>query len=229
MKRKFKDFILNHDFKIKIIDFFKWKLVDIYRFFKYKPEPHLFGIYCITGMYGCGKTVTMSKIALDFRNKYKDKIYITTNFGFALQDFPFESISQLSQQFDKPIIYFWDEVQNEFPATDKVFSKEVRQALTLNRKGHGKRIYWASQDHELVHKTIRRLTIQYGMVKTFFGRFTRCKWFDDIDYQRYFMETDFNKRLKIHPRNRFSFIQSDYLRSLYNSFSWDNGEKLNSK
>ena len=86
--------------------------------------------------------------------------------------------------------------------------------------------YWASQDHELVHKTIRRLTIEYGLVKTLFGRFTRVKWYHDYDYQRLFEENSIEKKIKIKPFKRDKFVQTDYLRSMYNSFSWDNGEKL---
>jgi hypothetical protein len=170
--------------------------------------------------------VSMTKIAVDLRNKHKDAIYICTNFGLAIQDFEFISISQTVEQYDKPIVFMWDEVQNEFPAQDKVFPKEVRQALSLNRKGNGKMFYWASQDHELVHKTIRRLTIEYGIVKTLFGRLTILKWYLDFDYQRLFDSTDIKNKIKIRPIKKIKFIQTDYIRNLYNSFGWDNGEKL---
>lgn len=222
IKNKIKDF----NFKPMLLDFIKWKVIDIRRSKKYGVKPHLFGVRCVTGMYGCGKTVTMTKIALDFRRKYGDKIYISSNFGLSIQDFPFNSINQTVKQYDKPIIFLWDEVQNDFPAQEKVFPKEVRQALTLNRKGNGKMFYWASQDHELVHKTIRRLTIEYGQVKTIMGRFTKIRWYKDYDYRALFEEVDINKKIKIHPFKTDKFIQSDYIRSLYNSFGWDNGEKL---
>lgn len=222
IKNKIKDF----NFKPMLLDFIKWKIIDVRRNKKYGVKPHLFGVRCVTGMYGCGKTVTMTKIALDFRRKYGDKIYICSNFGLSIQDFPFNSINQTVKQYDKPIIFLWDEVQNDFPAQEKVFPKEVRQALTLNRKGNGKMFYWASQDHELVHKTIRRLTIEYGQVKTIMGRFTKIRWYKDYDYRALFEEVDINKKIKIHPFKTDKFIQSDYIRSLYNSFGWDNGEKL---
>lgn len=222
IKNKIKDF----NFKPMLLDFIKWKVIDIRRSKKYGVKPHLFGVRCVTGLYGCGKTVTMTKIALDFRRKYGDKIYICSNFGLSIQDFPFNSINQTVKQYDKPIIFLWDEVQNDFPAQEKVFPKEVRQALTLNRKGNGKMFYWASQDHELVHKTIRRLTIEYGQVKTIMGRFTKIRWYKDYDYRALFEEVDINKKIKIHPFKTDKFIQSDYIRSLYNSFGWDNGEKL---
>lgn len=211
-----------------LLEFFKWKIIDIRRRVKFGKAPHLYGIRCVTGMYGCGKTVSMTKIALDYRKKYGDKVFICTNFGLSIQDFPFNSLDQLILQYDKPIIFMWDEVQNDFPANEKNFPKEVRQALTLNRKGNGKMFYWASQDHELVHKTIRRLTIEYGHVKTIFGRITRIKWYHDYDYKILFENDDINKKMKIHPFKRDKFIQTDYIRSLYNSFGWDNGEKLKS-
>lgn len=225
-KNKIKKYIKEKEFKSNLIELIKWKMIDSYRFKKYGKKPHLYGVRCITGMYGCGKTVTMTKIALDYRKKYGYDIYICSNFGLSIQDFPFNDIKQTTVQYDKPIIFLWDEVQNDFPAQEKVFPKEVRQALTLNRKGNGKMFYWASQDHELVHKTIRRLTIEYGLVKTLFGRYTKLKWFKDYDYQKLFDEIDIDKKIKIRPFKTVKFVQSDYLRSLYNSYGWDNGEQL---
>lgn len=215
-----------HEFKSILIELLKWKIIDIYRFFKYKPDPHLYGVRCITGMYGCGKTMAMSKIALDYRSKYGDSIYISSNYGLAIQDFPFNDIKELSTRYDKPVLYFWDEVQNDFPADDRVFSKEVRQALTLNRKGCGKMYFWASQDHELVHKTIRRLTLEFGVVRTFWGRYTRLKWYRKLDYELLYEQTDWKKTLKIHPCRKLKFVQTDYIRNLYDSYSLDNGESV---
>lgn len=224
--KKIKTILKNYDTGIILLDFLKWKFIDIYRGIKYKKPIHLYGVRCITGMYGCGKTMTMSKIALDYRKKYEDSIYICSNFGFALQDFEFNNVNQLIKQYDKPIIFLWDEVQNEFPSTDKNFPKEVRQALSLCRKGNGKMFFWASQDHELVHKTIRRLTIAYGCVKTLGGRLTKIKWYFPYDYQALFEQNNIDKKIKIHAFKRQSFIQTDYIRSLYNSYAWDSGEKL---
>lgn len=222
-RQKIKDFNTN----ILFLELIKWKIIDLYRAKKYGKTLHMYGIRCLTGMYGCGKTMAMTKIALDLRKKHGDSIYICTNFGLLIQDFEFNDVKQTGVQYDKPIVFFWDEVQNEFPATEKVFPKEIRQALTLNRKGNGKMFYWASQDHELVHKTIRRLTIEYGVCKTIFGRYTKVRWYRDYDYRALYEEVDINKKMKIHPFKKLKFIQTDFIRSLYNSFGWDNGEKLN--
>lgn len=211
---------------IKIIDFIKWKLWDIYYYRNYGKPVHLFGIRCICGMYGQGKTVSMTNIAIEYREKYQDKIYISSNFGLGIQDFPIIDINDITKHYDKAIIFFWDEVQNDFPSTDRVFPKEVREALTLNRKGNGKMIFWCSQDHELVHKTIRRLTIQYGKVRTLFSRYTKIKWYLKEDYEMLSEEIDVEKKRRIRPIRTESFIQSNYIRSLYNSYGIDNGEKI---
>lgn len=207
-----------------LLDFIKWKIWDIYHFRKYGKPVHLFGIKCICGMYGQGKTVALTNLAINYRNKYKDKIYISSNYGLGIQDFPIKSVKDITKHYDKPIIFLWDEVQNDFPATDKVFPKEIREALTLNRKGNGKMIYWCSQDHELVHKTIRRLTIEYGKVRTLFSRYTKIRWFLKEDYEMLIDEIDVDKKRKIKPIRIESFIQSNYIRSLYNSYGIDNGE-----
>ncbi len=228
-KFNFRKFIKETDFKPLILDFIKWKLIDIYRYKKYGKPLNLFGIRCITGMYGQGKTMAMSKIALDFRKKYGNDIYICSNYGLLIQDFAFTDTNQLLEVYDKPVIFFWDEVQNTFPSSNKEFNPDVRRALTLNRKGKGKMFFWASQDHELVAKTIRRLTIEYGQVRTLWGRYTRVKWYLSDDYQRLFDQVNVDKKMKIHPFKKEKFIQNDYIRGLYDSYAWDNGEKIDVK
>lgn len=209
-----------------IFDFFYWKLYDLFHYVKYGKPIHLFGVRCLCGMYGSGKTVSMTYIAQDFRNKYGNDILISTNFGCALQDFQFISREQLITNYDKPIIFLFDEVQNTFPSSMHNFPKEMREALTLNRKGHGKMFFWASQDHELVHKTIRRLTIEYGVCRTFFGRLTRVAWYTSLDYYQKYETVNVDNALKISPFKTVWFVQSNDLRSLYDSYSYDNGETI---
>ena len=45
----------------------------------------------------------------------------------------------LLKEYDKPVVFAWDEVQNEFNSRDfKNFPVELLTLLTQNRKGHGK-------------------------------------------------------------------------------------------
>lgn len=222
LNKKFIDF----DFDIILLDFIKWKLIDIYRKYRYGEDLRLYGIRCVVGMYGMGKTMSMTMLANDYRKKYGDKIYICSNYNLKIQDFAFADINQVAITYDRPVIFFWDEVQNDFPSDDRTFPRAIRKAFSLTRKGHGKMFYWASQDHELVHKTIRRLTIEYGMAKTIFKRLTRIRWYRKLDYEALYEQTDINKRMKIHSFKKQTFVQTDYLRNLYESFTEDNGEHL---
>lgn len=226
MKKSFRQWLYDTTLPLPL-ELIKWIVIDLYRYKKYGKPVHFYGIHCVAGMYGQGKTTVMSKIGVQYREKFGDKIYISSNYGFGLQDFEYNNVKQLSVHYDKPILFLWDEVQNDFPATDKVFPPEVRKALTLNRKGNGKKFYWCSQDSELVHKTIRRLTIQYGLVRTLFNRYTRVRWYLKMDYEMLLAEVDVKKQLKIRPIDTMKFVQTDYLRSLFNSFTIDNGECVN--
>ena len=122
---KIKDFT----FKPIILEFIKWKIIDIIRFKKYGKKPHLYGVRCVTGMYGCGKTVTMTKIAIDYRNKFGNDIYICSNFGLSIQDFPFTSISQTIEQYDKPIIFYGMKFKMIFLQLKKFFLKKFVKLL----------------------------------------------------------------------------------------------------
>jgi len=221
----FKTKIKEHKFPL-LLELIKWIIIDIRRLKRFGRPLHFYGIRCVCGMYGQGKSVVLTKIGSDYRKKYGNDIYICSNYGFSLQDFAFEDIEQVSFVYDKPIIFLWDEVQNDFPATDMVFPKDVRKALTLNRKGCGKQFFWCSQDHELVHKTIRRLTIRYGEVRTLFNRYTRVRWYLKEDYENKANEIDVKKKMKIRPIKVDKFVQTDQLRSLFNSYGVDNGEQV---
>ena len=70
MKNETKQKIKEFEFKIILLDLIKWKLIDLYRFKKYGKKLHMYGVRCLTGMYGCGKTMAMTKIALNLRNKH---------------------------------------------------------------------------------------------------------------------------------------------------------------
>jgi hypothetical protein len=190
---------------------------------KVKPL-HLFGVYCVRGIYGAGKTITMTYIAHYYKKRYKDDILIGTNFGLAFQDFEIRSQEDLLKVYDKTVLLFVDEVQNMFPAQQKPLDEDMRKLLTLNRKGRGKRIYWSTQDDALVHKTFRRLTIVYLDCKTQFNRLTRYRSYRAQVWERLILETDVKKMRKLKPFQTQFFVQHDYLRDAYNSYGLDNNE-----
>lgn len=227
---KIKQFIKNLTLPL-LLEFIKWKAIDLYRFIRYRKtmDLHLFGIYCFAGLYGQGKTVCMTREALKLRKKYGDRIYICSNYGLGIQDFPLDNVQKLLADYDKPIIFFIDELQTIFPANDissKFLPQEILDVLSFNRKGFGKRLYWSSQDHELVSKGFRRMTIQYGECRTRFGRYSRVKWYFPYDYQNLFDQNDVNLKMRIKPIKTERFVQTDYLRSLFNSYKRTTESKI---
>lgn len=205
---------------MKLLSFLKWKLIDIYRFITVKDKPiHLYGIYGFFGLPGYGKTMAMSYELLELRKKYGDDIYIFTNYGFSQEDRPFLDWHMLLEEYDKPCVFAWDEVQNEFNSRAYAnFPVELLTLLTQNRKGHGKRIYYTAQRYNRVDKVFRELSFLVGECRTIFGRYTRVRFYDTEDYEMLLSTPDVNKRIKIKPRRRISFIQTDFIRDCYNSY-----------
>lgn len=206
---------------MKLIEFIKWKNIDLYRYFKNRKNKkiHLYGIYGFFGLPGYGKTIAMTHELLALREKYGDDIYIFTNYGFKQEDAVFDNWRMLLEEYDKPCIFAWDEVQNEFNSRDfKNFPVELLTLLTQNRKGHGKRIYYTAQRYNRVDKVFRELSFLVGECRTVFGRYSRVRWYDTEDYEMLLSTPNVNLRMKVKPRKKTSFIQTDFIRESYDSF-----------
>lgn len=200
---------------------FYWKVKDLFNSFKNRKEKqiHLFGIYGFFGLPGQGKTLSMTAELMGLRKKYGNDIYIFTNYGFKQEDKPFDNWRMLLDTYDKPCVFAWDEVQNEFNSRDfKNFPIELLTLLTQNRKGHGKRIYYTAQRYSRVDKVFRELSFLVGDCRTILGRYTRVRWFDTEDYEMLQSTPDVNKRIKIKPRKVDKFIQTDEIRDNYDSY-----------
>ena len=202
------------------LNFLKWKVIDLYRAVAGKNKKvHLYGIYGYFGLPGYGKTMAMSYELQKLREKYGKDIYIFTNYFWKNQDAPFCDWHMLLQTYDKPAVFAWDEVQNEFNSRDfKNFPVELLTLLTQNRKGHGKRILYTAQRWNRVDKVFRELTIHAVQCRTLFGRLTTLKYYDWEDYEMLLSTADVNQKMKIHPVRKVRFVQTDALRDSYDSF-----------
>jgi len=216
---KIKSFIKDIN-TIKMLDFWKWKFIDLSRSIKNKDKKvHLYGIYGYFGLPGKGKTIAMTEELMNLRKKHGDKINIYTNYGFLQEDAPFDNWRMLLKEYDKPCVFAWDEVQNEFNSRDfKNFPIELLTLLTQNRKGHGKRILYTAQRYSRVDKIFRELSFLVGECRTIFGRYTIVRWHDTEDYEMLQSTPDVSKRMKIRCRKKTTFIQTDKIRNNYNSF-----------
>lgn len=203
-----------------------WKVKDIIKAIKEPKAPHLYGIYGYFGLPGYGKTMAMSKRLLDIRRRYGDKVIIITNYGFEFEDEPFTHWEQLLENYDKPLVVAWDEIQNEFTSRSwKDFPLELLTLLTQNRKGNGKQILYSCQRYNRVEKVFRELTVICYECKTIFGRYTTAKGFDWEDYEMLINNTDVNKKMKIRAKSKDKFIQTDFIRNCYNSYQMLNSAR----
>ena len=207
-----------------IYEFLKWKLIDIYRELvrirnKEEKKPHLYGIYGYFGLPGAGKTMAMVYQLERYRKKFGNRIYIMTNFHYLNQDFEFKTWRQLMLEYDKPLIVGWDEVQNEFNSRDfQKFPVELLSILTQNRKGNGMQILYTAQRWNRVDKVFRELTHYAIECRTIFGRLTRLKYYHWMDYENLQATNIVDKKMQIKPLKVESFVQSDELRELYDSY-----------
>ncbi|MGL4338419.1 MAG: hypothetical protein ACRCST_16160 [Turicibacter sp.] len=204
-----------------LLDLIKWKIVDGYRAYKNRNDKkiHLFGISMYCGLYGQGKTMALTEYLERMRNKYGDKIYISTNYFYEGQDFPLTHWKDLMKEYDKPIIFGYDEIQNEFNSRDyQNFPYELLTLLTQNRKGNGKKIVCTAQRFVRVDKIFRELCTEVVECKTRFGRLTSLKSYDWEDYEQLLKTPIVSMKMKIHTKWRKLFVQTDYIRGRYNSY-----------
>lgn len=207
-----------------LLELIYWKIIDIYRGLrrivkKEKKKPHLYGIYGFFGLPGKGKTMALVYQLEQYRMKYKDQIYIMTNFNYKNQDYEFKSWKQLLETYDKPLIVAWDEVQNEFNSRDfKNFPTALLTLLTQNRKGNGIQILYTAQRYNRVDKVFRELTHYAVMCNTILGRLTRLRYYHWEDYEQLNSATNVDMKVKIRQTKTISFVQSDKFRELYDSF-----------
>lgn len=209
-------YLLFGNFFRKLFKFFYWKFWDLLHI---KETPlRLWGVWLFCGLYGQGKTMALSEYLTRMRERYKDKIYICTNYGFKGEDFSLDSWKQLIVDYDKPIIFGYDEIQNEFNSREyKSFPPDLIRTLTQNRKGNGKQIVGTAQRFMHVDKVIRDLSSHVVECKTRFGRWTSTKRYDSDDYIQYLSLTDPRQKRRV-IKVKYSFVQSNSLRDCYDSF-----------
>ena len=195
-----------------------------------KGSVHLYGIQGFLGLPGTGKTMVMCSELRRLRKKYGDKIYICTNFNYLDEDFSFSSWQQLTQQYDRPLVVAWDEIQNEFNSRDfKNFPIALMTQLTQVRKGNGIKILYTSQRFGFVDKNFRSLSSCVADCNTILGRFTIAKIYDILDYEELIDIVEVDKKHKIKPKRVISFIQTKSLRDSFDSYKMLETAKFKAK
>lgn len=224
-------------FIVKILLWLPLSLLQIFESFKQKkrheiPLHERYGLYGFLGLAGRGKTISMVYSLLLVRKKYKNRVYIVTNFPCKLADYVLPHIQDkngetktdyrpLLKFYDKPVFVAWDEMQNDFPQTNfKDFPQDLLRRLTQLRKGCGMVIYYTTQDIKHIDVNIRRLTFSFNECKTYKNRFTYYINYDPVYYIAKYESVSIDNKMKV-PINFVKFFyQTNTIRSLYNSFTF---------
>lgn len=204
--------------KIKIIDFIRWKIIDIIRLIQSGRGFSEFGLTIYCGRQGAGKTMGMVDYLERMRVKYPDCI-IVSNFGYNGQTFAMNGWKDLVKIRNgvKGVIFAIDEIQNEFDSTKwKDFPEQLLSQVTMQRKQRIK-IVATSQVFTRVVKQLREQCFEVVECKTILGRWTFLRCFDAEEYNNVIDNPE--KKRKLFRLWRRSFIQSDYLRSRYDSYA----------
>jgi ATP-dependent Clp protease ATP-binding subunit ClpX len=210
---------------MKMLEFIKYKGID-YKHYRelrkmgIKPFKE-YGLTLFTGRQGAGKTMTLVHEAERYREEYPD-LYICSNFGYVYENEPLKSLADIANAVLKAkeadasgVLILWDEIQNDFDSFSKV-SRDVLAVVTQQRKQHIK-ILGTSQVFTRVSKALREQTFEVCVCNTVMGRYTRGRFYDADEFSHNIDKPDQKKQL--HRLRTTSFIQTDDLRMLYDSYA----------
>lgn len=117
---------------------------------------------------------------------------------------------------DKGVIFAIDEIHSEYDSSKwKDFPESLLSEISQQRKQRVK-IVATSQCFKRIVKPMREQTFSVVECRTFFKRWTFCKEYDAFEYDC--LESSYAVNSPIKPLNSYSFIQSDELRSCYDTY-----------
>lgn len=182
-----------------------------------------YGMTLFTGHQGGGKTMSLVIELERYRAKYP-KIYIATNFGYKYEN---ESLRRIDDILDVVqrvkadpnyigLVIGWDEIQNDFDNGTRTFPVSLLRTITQQRK-QGIKMLATSQVFTRVAKAIREQTYSVVECKTLLFRWTFQRWYDAEEYE--YNINNPMQRKKMFAKKKFSFIQHNDLRNLYDSYA----------
>lgn len=145
------------------------------------------------------------------------KAIVCTNIDYLNQDYKLTSWMQLLELRNGKdgVIFVIDEVQNQGLDWTK-FPDTLMRLVTQQRKQSIK-IFLTAQVYKTVVIQLRRQCFDVVECKTLFGRWTKYKCFDAEEYNNVIDNPTPEKKMKLPKKYRDSFIQSNYIRNLYDT------------
>lgn len=203
-------------FFTKVFKFMLFKFKDILHAIKHGKSFEEYGMTLMVGDQGSGKSMALTEYLERIRKDYP-KALIVTNYGYMHQHREFNDWNDF---FDirngaDGVVFALDEIQNEFNSNAwKNFPEELLSEITQQRKQKVK-IVATAQVWNDVAVQLRRQTLYVTECTTLGKRWTFTRTYRRRDYERAqnFAEGT-SKVTKVESR---SFIQNEYLRSLYDT------------
>lgn len=210
----FRSAIKNRKIPFVLNEYAKWLLIDAQRPRYFHP----YGMRFFCGLPGTGKTIFMTRELAKLRAKYGRSILIGTNYGFKYQDFIVKDYNDVIKVRSKPTIIGYDEIQNDFDARnwanlDYLFSERITQS----RKIEGLMILATAQKFGFVDRRLRQLTNLVYQCKTFGNRLTVAKIYEPVLIEK-IEDGLYNEYNEKRSKGTSYFVQTDYLRSMYDSY-----------
>ena len=199
-----------------LLDLIRWKIHDLFIRLINGRTFNLYGVTCYCGRQGSGKTIGVVEKLERIKQMYPECI-ICTNINYIRQDLPLTSWLQLLElrNGNKGVVFVIDEVQNQGLDWSK-FPDVLLSVITMQRKQKIK-IFLTSQVYKNVVIQLRRQCFDVVECKTFLGRWTRHKCYDAEDYNNIVDLATPEKRRKLMKKWKYSFIQDNQLRNLYDT------------
>lgn len=211
-------FVFRH-FLFSLPELLYWWFLDIRRYDKEVFRP--FGCWFYVGKQGSGKSMSLIAKLEKLRKRYP-KVKIYTNMGYAFETAPLKSLNDLLNRElyngKYGTIFVIDEIQSEFScSTSKDFPESLLSVVTQQRKNRIL-ILCTSQVFTRVSKPLREQCYRAIECQTIFGRYTRNKVFNGIQYADSFDLPPHERRKVCRRLFLDTFVQTDYLRNCYDSY-----------
>lgn len=206
----------NEGFTIKLMKFIGLKFYDMYQLIKNGREFDQYGVTLYVGDQGTGKSMALTEELERLRYTFP-KALIVTNYGYIHEH---KEFTDWNDFFDirngaDGVIFAIDEIQNEFQSKAwKNFPEELLSEITQQRKQKVK-ILATAQVWEDVVVQLRRQTLYVAECRTIGKRWTKVNCYRKRDYEK--INNSPSSRDKVFKQFSRSFIQNDYLRSLYDT------------
>lgn len=203
-------------FFCKLLDFFHWKLYDFLILLISGRKFELFGVTVFCGRQGSGKTIGVVREVERLKENFP-KAIVCTNIDYVNQDVKLTSWLQLLElrNGEDGVIFVIDEVQNQGLDWTK-FPESLMRVITQQRKQKIK-IFLTAQVYKTVVIQLRRQCFDVIECKTYLGRWTRYKCYDAEEYNNVIDNPTPEKKIRLPKKYKDSFIQSNYIRGLYDT------------